>query len=140
MRRTLSFKRHPALRLLVLAAFVVVTVAGIGQRTAQAAGGKAATRAASRAGARPLRRGSASTKSRPPTSELAESVVRRPEVVEPSGTLIAPDEAPPPDLSDPDRPRILRLQEALSSIVHGPVLGRMRVGMRVLEAGTGRTF
>jgi serine-type D-Ala-D-Ala carboxypeptidase/endopeptidase (penicillin-binding protein 4) len=50
------------------------------------------------------------------------------------------EETPPPDQNDPDRERILRLQEALTSIVHGPVLGRMRVGVRVIEAGTGRTF
>ena len=34
------------------------------------------------------------------------------------------DETPPPEQNDPDRERILRLQEALTSIVHGPVLGR----------------
>jgi D-alanyl-D-alanine carboxypeptidase/D-alanyl-D-alanine-endopeptidase (penicillin-binding protein 4) len=49
-------------------------------------------------------------------------------------------EAPAPEERDPDRERILRLQEALTSVVHGPVLGRMRVGMRVIEAATGRTF
>ena len=49
-------------------------------------------------------------------------------------------EAPAPDERDPDRQRILGLQEALASIVHGPVLGNMRVGVRVIEAATGRTF
>src|SRR4051794_15563030 len=38
---------------------------------------------------------------------------------------------------DPDRERIHRLQEALDNIVHGPVLGRLRVGMRVMELATG---
>ncbi len=32
------------------------------------------------------------------------------------------------------------MQEALNSIVRGPVLGRLRVGIRVMEAGSGRTF
>lgn len=50
------------------------------------------------------------------------------------------NEAPPPDPQDPDRARILRLQESLNSLVHGGVLGHVRVGMRVIEAGTGRTF
>jgi serine-type D-Ala-D-Ala carboxypeptidase/endopeptidase (penicillin-binding protein 4) len=49
-------------------------------------------------------------------------------------------EMPAPGEQDPDRDRILRLQESLASIIHGPVLGRMRVGIRVIEAGTGRTF
>jgi serine-type D-Ala-D-Ala carboxypeptidase/endopeptidase (penicillin-binding protein 4) len=48
------------------------------------------------------------------------------------------EEAPPPADNDPDRERIQRLQEALTSIVHGPVLGRTRVGMRVMELDTGR--
>ena len=49
-------------------------------------------------------------------------------------------EAPPPAYDDPDRDRILRLQEAIYSIVHGGVLGRLRVGIRVVEATTGRTL
>ena len=57
-----------------------------------------------------------------------------------TGSETGLDETPPPEQNDPDRERILRLQEALTSIVHGPVLGRMRVGVRVIEAGTGRTF
>src|SRR5688500_15788009 len=32
-----------------------------------------------------------------------------------------------PTEGDPDRERIQRLQEALDNIVHGPVLGRLRV-------------
>jgi D-alanyl-D-alanine carboxypeptidase/D-alanyl-D-alanine-endopeptidase (penicillin-binding protein 4) len=59
---------------------------------------------------------------------------------DPAATETGLEETPPPDQNDPDRERILRLQEALTSIVHGPVLGRMRVGVRVIEAGTGRTF
>src|SRR4051812_11344508 len=36
-------------------------------------------------------------------------------------------DAPAPAEGDPDRGRIQRLQEALDNIVHGPVLGRLRV-------------
>src|SRR5581483_1806678 len=50
------------------------------------------------------------------------------------------DDAPVPADGDRDRDRILRLQEALRDIVHSPPLGRMRVGMRVMQAGTGRLF
>jgi serine-type D-Ala-D-Ala carboxypeptidase/endopeptidase (penicillin-binding protein 4) len=45
-----------------------------------------------------------------------------------------------PAEGDPDRERIQRLQEALDNIVHGPVLGRLRVGMRVMELATGRVL
>lgn len=45
-----------------------------------------------------------------------------------------------PSEGDPDRERIQRLQEALDNIVHGPVLGRLRVGMRVMELATGRVL
>src|SRR5262245_46645438 len=45
---------------------------------------------------------------------------------------------PPPADGDPDRERVLRLQETLSNIVHGPVLGRLRVGMRVVDLSSGR--
>jgi serine-type D-Ala-D-Ala carboxypeptidase/endopeptidase (penicillin-binding protein 4) len=45
-----------------------------------------------------------------------------------------------PTEGDPDRERIQRLQEALDNIVHGPVLGRLRVGMRVMEMATGRVL
>src|SRR5262245_26486261 len=50
------------------------------------------------------------------------------------GDAMAPAEG------DPDRERIQRLQEALDNIVHGPVLGRLRVGMRVMEMATGRVL
>src|SRR5947207_1189116 len=50
------------------------------------------------------------------------------------GDTLAPTEG------DPDRERIQRLQEALDNIVHGPVLGRLRVGMRVMELATGRVL
>src|SRR3954468_14358720 len=50
------------------------------------------------------------------------------------GDAMAPAEG------DPDRERIQRLQEALDNIVHGPVLGRLRVGVRVMEMATGRVL
>src|SRR4051812_31095021 len=50
------------------------------------------------------------------------------------GDAMAPAEG------DPDRERIQRLQEALDNIVHGPVLGRLRVGVRVMELATGRVL
>ena len=50
------------------------------------------------------------------------------------------DEAPPPSPTDPDRERILRVQEALHGLVHGPVLGRARTAIRVMEARSGRVL
>ncbi len=49
-------------------------------------------------------------------------------------------DVPPPDPNDPARERIIRLQEQLAGIVEGPVLGGVRVGMRVIDASSGRTF
>jgi serine-type D-Ala-D-Ala carboxypeptidase/endopeptidase (penicillin-binding protein 4) len=51
-------------------------------------------------------------------------------------TDIAPE--PPPD--DRDHDRIIRMQETLREILHESVLRRTRVGMRVIEARTGRVF
>ena len=54
--------------------------------------------------------------------------------------------APPPTTrpsrrpSDRDRDRIVRLQAALREIIRNGVLGRARVGVRVVEARTGRLF
>ncbi len=52
----------------------------------------------------------------------------------------SPDETPSPPDGDPDRERILRLQEALTNIVHGGVMGRLHVGMRVMDLSSGRVF
>ena len=49
-------------------------------------------------------------------------------------------ETPAPTADDPNRARILALQEALTRIVHGGVLGRLRVGMRVLDLATGHVL
>jgi D-alanyl-D-alanine carboxypeptidase/D-alanyl-D-alanine-endopeptidase (penicillin-binding protein 4) len=51
-------------------------------------------------------------------------------------TEIAPE--PPPD--DRDHDRIVRMQTSLREILHDTVLRRTRVGMRVIEARTGRLF
>jgi D-alanyl-D-alanine carboxypeptidase/D-alanyl-D-alanine-endopeptidase (penicillin-binding protein 4) len=45
-----------------------------------------------------------------------------------------------PAATDPDRDRIARLQETLDGIVHGKVLGRLRVGMRVEDLASGRVL
>jgi D-alanyl-D-alanine carboxypeptidase/D-alanyl-D-alanine-endopeptidase (penicillin-binding protein 4) len=50
------------------------------------------------------------------------------------------DNAPEPAPGDRDRDRIVRMQAALRDILRGGILGRMRVGMRVVEARTGRLF
>ncbi len=49
---------------------------------------------------------------------------------------VAPE--PPPD--DRDHDRIVRMQTALREILHDSALRRTRVGMRVIEARTGRLF
>jgi D-alanyl-D-alanine carboxypeptidase/D-alanyl-D-alanine-endopeptidase (penicillin-binding protein 4) len=51
-------------------------------------------------------------------------------------TEIAPE--PPPD--DRDHDRIVRMQTSLREILHDTILRRTRVGMRVIEARTGRLF
>jgi D-alanyl-D-alanine carboxypeptidase/D-alanyl-D-alanine-endopeptidase (penicillin-binding protein 4) len=50
------------------------------------------------------------------------------------------DVAPEPPAEDRDRDRILRMQAALREILHDSALRRTRVGMRVMEARTGRLF
>jgi D-alanyl-D-alanine carboxypeptidase len=50
------------------------------------------------------------------------------------------DNAPAPAADDHDRDRIVRMQAALRDILRGGILRRLRVGMRVVEARTGRLF
>lgn len=50
------------------------------------------------------------------------------------------DDVPRPSADDRDRDRIIRLQETIGEILHGRTLGRVRVGMRVMSARTGRLF
>ena len=52
----------------------------------------------------------------------------------------ATNEAAKPEATDPDRQRVLQLQEALDGVVHGKVLGRLRVGMRVEALATGHVL
>jgi D-alanyl-D-alanine carboxypeptidase/D-alanyl-D-alanine-endopeptidase (penicillin-binding protein 4) len=51
-----------------------------------------------------------------------------------------PDIAPEPPADDRDHDRIVRMQTALREILHDSALRRTRVGMRVIEARTGRLF
>jgi serine-type D-Ala-D-Ala carboxypeptidase/endopeptidase (penicillin-binding protein 4) len=48
--------------------------------------------------------------------------------------------APVPPADDRDHDRIVRMQGALREILHDSALRRTRVGMRVIEASTGRVF
>ena len=48
--------------------------------------------------------------------------------------------APEPSSDDRDHDRIVRMQTALREILHDSALRRTRVGMRVIEARTGRLF
>ncbi len=48
--------------------------------------------------------------------------------------------APFPRDDDANRDRIVRMQAAIRDILHGGVLRRTRVGIRVVDAGTGRLF
>jgi D-alanyl-D-alanine carboxypeptidase/D-alanyl-D-alanine-endopeptidase (penicillin-binding protein 4) len=50
------------------------------------------------------------------------------------------EQAPVPPDSDGDRDRIMRMQDALRDILRNTVLRRTRVGIRVMEARTGRLF
>ncbi len=50
------------------------------------------------------------------------------------------DTVPEPPADDRDHDRISRLQAALRELVHGAALGRTRVGIRVMDAGSGRLF
>jgi D-alanyl-D-alanine carboxypeptidase/D-alanyl-D-alanine-endopeptidase (penicillin-binding protein 4) len=52
----------------------------------------------------------------------------------------AENETPVPTTDDPKRERTLALQEALTRLVRGTVLGRLRVGMRVLDMATGNVL
>ena len=52
----------------------------------------------------------------------------------------AADNAPEPPAGDRNRDRIVRMQAALREIIQNGVLRRLRVGMRVVEARTGRLF
>ncbi|MES1172485.1 MAG: D-alanyl-D-alanine carboxypeptidase/D-alanyl-D-alanine-endopeptidase [Bacteroidota bacterium] len=52
----------------------------------------------------------------------------------------AGEEVPPPADDDRDRERIRRLQATIGEILHNRTLGRLRVGLRVISARTGRLY
>jgi PBP4 family serine-type D-alanyl-D-alanine carboxypeptidase len=56
-----------------------------------------------------------------------------------SAAAASAEEAPQPAADDRDRERILRLQSSLRDIVH-LAFGRLKVGLRVIEAHSGRVF
>jgi D-alanyl-D-alanine carboxypeptidase/D-alanyl-D-alanine-endopeptidase (penicillin-binding protein 4) len=77
--------------------------------------------------------------SRPAASGLGKMLVG-PGSVDPTTRLRDGDELPLPSEGDRDRPRILHVQEMLRDIVHGAILRRFRVGMRVVDARSGRVL
>jgi len=66
----------------------------------------------------------------------------KPALAKPAGLppTACDNETPAPSADDPNRERILSLQDALAHIVRGSVLGRLRVGMRVLDLATGHVL
>jgi D-alanyl-D-alanine carboxypeptidase/D-alanyl-D-alanine-endopeptidase (penicillin-binding protein 4) len=52
----------------------------------------------------------------------------------------AAETAPPPAADERDRDRIVHMQEALRDILHGGILRRTRVGIRVMDAASGRLY
>jgi len=73
-----------------------------------------------------------------PTSTSSPSVLRKPPTASPSSR--AGEEIPAPRDDDRDRDRIRRLQETISEILRNRTLGRLRVGLRVISARTGRLY
>jgi len=58
----------------------------------------------------------------------------------PAPASVPINEVAKPAAADPDHDRLVHLQEALDGIVHGKVLGRLRVGMRVEDLSSGRAL
>ncbi len=77
-----------------------------------------------------------------PAAEVAtpDKPTRAVEVATPDRHRRIAEVAPEPPAADRDRDRILRMQAALREILHDSALRRTRVGMRVMEARTGRLF
>ena len=83
----------------------------------------------------------ASAKGKHPGSKTGKSVQVKACAGSPKpATPVPVNEVAKPMPNDPDRDRIGRLQEALNDIIHGKVLGRLRVGMRVEDLSSGRTL
>lgn len=64
----------------------------------------------------------------------------RPRTEQKAAVSAVADEIPRPPEDDADRVRIVRLQDTLAEIASNGVLGRLRVGMRVMSARTGRVL
>jgi D-alanyl-D-alanine carboxypeptidase/D-alanyl-D-alanine-endopeptidase (penicillin-binding protein 4) len=75
----------------------------------------------------------------PPGDQIAASVRGLPRELNPTAEGASVDLITP-DPNDPARDRILRLQQQLSEIMDGPIMSHVRLGMRVIDAATGRTF
>ena len=72
------------------------------------------------------------------TSAMKKPACKSPAAPRETPVVVTPNEAPKPDADDPERDRIVRLQEALDTLVHGKVFGRLRVGIRVEDLASGR--
>jgi D-alanyl-D-alanine carboxypeptidase/D-alanyl-D-alanine-endopeptidase (penicillin-binding protein 4) len=68
------------------------------------------------------------------------AVARHPATPAPVKQARVTETAPEPPPDDRDHDRIVRMQTALREILHDSALRRTRVGMRVIEARTGRLF
>jgi D-alanyl-D-alanine carboxypeptidase/D-alanyl-D-alanine-endopeptidase (penicillin-binding protein 4) len=82
---------------------------------------------------------------KPVPRSVAKPVHRKPQCKILAKPAPAPKPAPAnevakPPVDDPDRERVVHLQDALDEILHGKVLGRLRVGMRVEALSSGRAL
>lgn len=75
-----------------------------------------------------------------PGSVKARKSALRPRPESKAGAAALADDIPRPRDDDADRVRIVRLQDTLADIASKGVLGRLRVGMRVMSARTGRVI
>jgi PBP4 family serine-type D-alanyl-D-alanine carboxypeptidase len=105
--------------------------------------------AAKRAGEKPAA-GAAKTTARPSSSTSSSTSTSTKTKAEGSRSASATksstrrdsssDEIPVPPASDRDHDRIRRMQDTLSEILRNRTLGRLRVGLRVVSARTGRLY
>jgi D-alanyl-D-alanine carboxypeptidase/D-alanyl-D-alanine-endopeptidase (penicillin-binding protein 4) len=113
-------------------ALAVATTLGVTPATAPAAG-TVSPRVSPPASSAP-----AGARPSPSPSSTATKVASVAPRADPPSRTIGGDDLPLPPEDDRDRPRILRIQEMLRDIVHGAILRRLHVGMRVVEARSGR--
>jgi D-alanyl-D-alanine carboxypeptidase/D-alanyl-D-alanine-endopeptidase (penicillin-binding protein 4) len=129
-------------------------------KVAKAAAKSTARRPVAKAVAKPARKSVAKATSKKATGKAAAKPARKPWVkataksaAKASGRSTAScsrkpavpahppaNEVPKPAADDPDRERWEGLQEALDAVVHGKVLGRLRVGIKVEDLGSGRAL